>query len=96
MEQTMVTRYSAPTKYDKAPFKSLCKMSREDGRWCYFIQEGENMEEPQWVSLGDFFEKAFEEYIIKPEFIDECLQLYRHNTRPPMLNISKIIGEKSK
>jgi hypothetical protein len=54
MEQSV--RYCAPTKYDKAPYKSVMKVLRDDG--CeYYAQTSENLEEPIWERVGLLLEE---------------------------------------
>jgi len=90
-----LTRFSPPGKYDKAPFKTIYRMSKDDTHWGYYLQTSTNAEEPEWIPMGYFFERAFESFLTHQEFIEECMRLYDLNARKPLASINKIIKEKT-
>ena len=86
------TRFSPPGKYDKAPHKTIYRLSKDDSHWEYFIQLSENEDEPHWLPMGYFLEHAFEGFLKDDAFIKECMRLYDYNNDNPLTKISKIIG----
>jgi hypothetical protein len=67
-------RYTTPTKYDKAPYGTICKVVGDSEKYDLYIQVyGDNVEECHWIKLGDYLETAFKEGILNQEFIDDLL-----------------------
>ena len=65
-------RYSKPTRYDKADYGSICKYEKD-----YFIQVSKDPEISNWLTMGDFLLKAFQDSILNKDFISECLSNYK-------------------
>lgn len=77
--QNVLTRYTHPTKFDVAPYGTLWKEVNSSGDYSLFIQLGKDISETNavnWVGIGAFLETAFKESLLKPEFINKCLELY--------------------
>lgn len=90
----MEQRFSPPTSQVEAPYKTIMKVQEgEDASCNYYIQIARAEEKPQWIRVGMFLEKAFENFIDNKEFIDECLRLFEPKKEVPFANISKIIKE---
>ncbi|MFI5332584.1 MAG: hypothetical protein ACHQVS_00615 [Candidatus Babeliales bacterium] len=45
-------RHSAPTKYDQAPYGTLCEVINSEGNQLY-VQRSRDEENPLWVHMGD-------------------------------------------
>lgn len=70
-------RYSPPTRFDAAPFGTLCTVIGDDeSQITYFIQLGHG-EHAQWEPLGDFIAFVYKDKIHDPDFISECLKKYQ-------------------
>lgn len=65
-------RFSKPTRYDKAPYGSVCKYEKE-----YFIQVSQDPEISNWLTMGDFLLNVFRNSILNEEFILDCLDDYK-------------------
>jgi hypothetical protein len=74
MEQVM--KYSSPTKFDKAPYSTIWR-NKFDDHCDAFIQVSEILDEPNWINMGTFLEKAFKEQLESEYFIEECLIKYK-------------------
>lgn len=51
----IILRNANPHQYDQAPIGSICKVLINDHCHERFIQKNLNEEEPQWESLGIFY-----------------------------------------
>ncbi len=89
----MDDRYSAPTRHEKAPYKTIVRVHNDSEQWNYYIQISRNEEIPNWLPLGKFFEKAFDSYTTNTKFIEECIRLFDYSNNKPLSNISRIIKE---
>lgn len=49
----LLMRICPPSKYDSAPYMTLCLIEADDGIG-YYIQTSENIEEPRWIEMGEF------------------------------------------
>lgn len=67
-------RFTVPTRYDAAPYGSLCMVKKDDGRPEYYIQKSTDPEVADWERFGIFLEHLFEEDIKDSTFIKECLK----------------------
>lgn len=67
----IIQRYTNPTKYDVAPYGTICKNNDS-----LFIQVSKNTESSNWLPLGEFLLKVFQKSILTNDFIKECLELY--------------------
>jgi hypothetical protein len=73
----IILRYTTPTRYDKASYGAVCKILREGEKHEYYIQVShDNIENSEWMRVGDFLEIAFRKAINDRIFIDDCLKLY--------------------
>jgi len=70
-----LTKYSAPTKWDKAPYATIWKISHEDGDDIR-IQISRDIDNPVWVALPEVLVKAFHRFYSDPSFVDECISMY--------------------
>ena len=79
---TATIKYLVPNRYDAAPFGTICKVISDKSE-SFYVQVSNDKEHADWIRLGTVFEKAFKDYMFKPEFVNECLLLYtdsRENT----------------
>lgn len=81
-------RYYVP-KTDKRPTGTHWKAILDDGKEVYYIQVGQE-DNPEWIELGQFYVAAFEDYR-KPEFIADCIELYRRRLK--VKELEKIVKE---
>lgn len=72
-------RIFPPTRYDVAPYRTICRVKEECGTISEFIQLNDDESNPQWVTLGDFLYRAFAGKLSDQEFIDECIKKYHGN-----------------
>ena len=95
MEETVqiVKKYAKPTAYDLAAYKSVWQAIKDKGQSDYYIQCSSDCLSPQWVPLGIFLEKAFEEFKLKKDFIDAAFDLYNGKTEG-LKGIEMIVGVK--
>ena len=73
----MIIRYTAPpTKYDQAPYKTLCILQLNDEGTVsqLFIQVSEDETNPNWISVEELVVKAFKSQFDNKTFIEECLE----------------------
>jgi hypothetical protein len=77
--EDIILRYTVPTRYDKAPYGAICKVSYEGDKHEFYIQiASDDVEENHWLKMGDFLEIAFRKEILEDkEFIKGCLELYK-------------------
>lgn len=72
----MIIRYTAPpTKYDIAPYKTLCKIHLNDSGSDsqLFIQMAEDEMNPVWMSVEELVIQAFKPLFEDQAFLDDCL-----------------------
>ena len=73
----MIIRYTAPpTKYDTAPYKTLCILHLNDEGTVsrLFIQTAEDETNPNWMSVEELVIQAFKPRFEDPVFLEECLK----------------------
>lgn len=71
-----ITRYTAqPTKFDIAPFGTLCRVIKNDEATEveYFIQSSPIQEDPCWLSAQDLLLSVYEKKLEDPVFIQGLL-----------------------
>jgi hypothetical protein len=68
-------RICPPSRYDPAPYKTICYVEGEDGVDGY-IQVSKDHETPHWVPMGDFLYKVFRDKLSDDKFIDTCFGRY--------------------
>lgn len=72
-----VVRYTTPTKYDKAPKGSICRVMNDNSTYTLYIQIADTEEDHYtWITMGDFLEGVFKAYIENKHFIDLCFCLF--------------------
>jgi isopentenyldiphosphate isomerase len=77
MEKEIIIRYTAPTRYDKAPYGTICKVIIEGEKHKLYIQVSpDDVENSEWVRWGDFLEVVFKRDIFEKAFVKDCLDLY--------------------
>jgi hypothetical protein len=88
-----ITKFVAPSQFDREPFGTRW-IEVNEGVSKYFIQLSEDINNPEWRSLGSFFECVFADLLEDREFMNECLRLYSYNKDKPYKKISDIIKDK--
>jgi len=89
----MKLKYTAPTDLDKEIYGTICKEVTDDMAARYWIQCNENLETPEWIMIGAFFERVFARYLEDISFMGECLRLYKFNKDKPLHRISEILKD---
>ena len=79
-------KYSAPTVYSKAPYKSICKVvlnysNESPENYEYYIQTSIDDKHPYWENMGDFLVKTFESMLEREIFIDNCFDIINGTER---------------
>ena len=92
MGREIVIRYTIPTKFDMAPYGTICKVLLDNDKVEHFIQLGQS--DVQWKRLGTFFEEAFDGFLHDRGFVDECLALFSKKTLDLFLDIKGISEDK--
>ena len=92
MELKRIVRHTIPSKYDSAPFGTICQANIGDEDYQLYIQLSES-EESQWEPMGFLLEKAFESVLQDEEFIKELLFLIGTNEDQSFANIAKILNK---
>ena len=78
----ILTRYTAPTKLDEAPFGTLWLQiieSFNEDITATFIQTSRDEKQPLWERMGLFLEKVYKHKLLDSEFIEESLRIYEGN-----------------
>ncbi len=75
MDNGHLIRYSAPTKYDTALYGAIWIQMLDDCKDMY-IQVSKDDQNPQWIRIGKFLEKAFSANLFDEDFISKCLEAY--------------------
>jgi len=71
----MLAKFTAPSKIDIAPYKTIWQFIHSDKSYDYYIQMSET-ETMRWERLGSVLERAFEYHIINDtSFIEDALRL---------------------
>lgn len=69
-------RIFPPTRFDSAPYRTICKVRGDSNVVYEFIQLNDDEENPYWVPVGEFLYKALCHKLSDQRFIDECIQSY--------------------
>lgn len=69
-------RYTIPTRYDEAPFGTLCLVRLEEQPDQLYIQLNDTDGPADWQPLGYLLEKVFTPFLTNDTFINECLRHY--------------------
>lgn len=83
-------RYKSPTRYDVAPFNTLCQVEEGDDDRQFpdrktdslpkmFVQISENEDRPCWVDMGELLLGANLRNIQKDDLRKEWIRLYREH-----------------
>ena len=95
MEFKRIVRHTIPSKYDLAPFGTLCQANIGDDGYQLYIQLSELPEEAKWEPIGFLLEKAFEEVLQDEMFITELFHLIGVREYKSFKYIAKILEEKT-
>ena len=76
-EKKRLIKYSAPTKFDKAPYLTLWASMKDMGASDLYVQISEDEELPTWIQMGPLLEKAFDEFFENEKFMKSAIELYR-------------------
>lgn len=90
MALNYITRHTVPTKYDTAPYGTLCYSMKDEDEYKLFIQLS-TIEEARWEPIGYLLEMAFEEKLDNEEFINEILNLSTCTSEKSFSTLSKIL-----
>lgn len=82
-EVKILTRYNVPTKYDSAPYGTLCivylstdnQLEKIDEK--LFIQVSQDEQHPHWLSTAHILEQIFFKSFKKQAFLKEILDLFK-------------------
>lgn len=91
MEEKVTVRYTAPTRYDKAAWGSICKVMSDSDEFSYYIQITKNEDHAHWVKVEDFLSNVFYEYIENQNFILACLDYITGTDKERSFNLGRII-----
>ena len=93
MDSKRIIRHTLPTKFDSAPFGTLCQVNIGDDDRQFYIQLSDS-EEAKWEPLGFLMEDAFKEILEDTEFIEELLNLVRVSEYKSFDTIAEILKKK--
>ena len=91
MKLNRIVRHTLPTKYDTAPFGTICQANYGDDSFELFIQLNDHGD-ARWEPVGSLMECAFSEILEHEEFIQELLLLSVANDNKSFENIAKILA----
>lgn len=74
MALNYITRHTTPSKYDSAPYGTLCYSMKDEDEYKLFVQLSKT-DEARWEPIGHLFEEALFEKCEDDEFIAELLAL---------------------
>lgn len=70
-----IMRYTLPTRYDDAPYGTICIL-KSDTEDKFYIQVSQDKTTNTWITMGDMLVGAFKDKLLDDVFIKECLQGY--------------------
>lgn len=73
-QRKFLIRYNAPTKLCAAPYGQIWQCMHDNEEYSLYIQVSRVPEEPVWLKMGDFLEKAFAHQLFNETFIAQLLQ----------------------
>lgn len=88
-------QFTRPSNYNFAPYLTQWIFKEEESSEIY-IQLSEDAGHPKWERMGNLLEIAFFDFLNKPEFLDECVRLYKHRKEDPLIKITEIIKEQQR
>jgi hypothetical protein len=86
-------RYSAPTKFDKAPQFTACKVVDDDKNETIYVQISDDPEYGTWMKMTDLIGKALLPLAEDPTFIKACLNLIKESTPEKVHTLAHIIDK---
>jgi hypothetical protein len=86
-------RYSAPTKFDKAPQFTVCKVVDDDKNETIYVQVGNDPDYGTWMKMSDLVAKAFTTLLEDQEFIKTCLDLLTSHDPKTVHTMARIIDK---
>ena len=86
-----IIRYSAPTKFDKAPQFTVCKVVDDDKNETIYVQVGDDPDYGTWMKMTDLVGKAFSTLLEDQEFIKTCLELLVAHDQKTVHTMARII-----
>jgi hypothetical protein len=92
MEHNKIIRHTPPTKYDSAPFATICQVVVGDEDYHIYIQLSDTVE-ARWEPVGYLLEAAFSDLVEDHEFIHELLVLITSEERS-YKNIAHTLNKK--
>lgn len=77
-EDILIRYTSAPTKFDYAPFGTLCSvlLNDEGTELEMFIQTSRDENDPAWISAAEILLKVYKPKITEPKFLKSLLSEY--------------------
>lgn len=83
--ENICIRYQPVTNHEHAPYTTIVKVinnydtgNREDAS--FYIQISKKEEKPNWISMGEFLETAYQGKFKDSAFINKCLRLFDKET----------------
>ena len=92
MDHKCIIRHTVPTKYDTAPYGTLCQSNTENE--CKLFIQLSHTEEAQWEPIGYLLEQAFLPLLTDAEFVQELLNLIPYNDPKCFKQISLLLLRK--
>lgn len=80
---SLVVKYSAPTKLISYPYGQIWKQIHDDNRFCLWVQTSKQESDPSWMKMGEFLEIAFKNDVYENKFIDRCLASFEAHKNTP-------------
>lgn len=74
MELKKIVRHTLPTKFDNAPYGTICQVKHDEDSSSLFIQISP-CDDALWEPIGSIMEKAFEEFLEDQHFIEQLIHL---------------------
>ena len=91
----ITVRYAPPSRFDVAPWATMCKVMLEGSDHDLYIQISKDETKPEWLKMRHLLEKAFEHFLADTVFIESCLEYYSQPDLKHLLQICEIIKNRS-
>ena len=78
-EETLITRYNPPTRFDYAKQGTICKVLND--KVTYYIQAAKD-DTIEWKPIGTIFAETFSDLFDNEEFIEELMKIYNDPEYP--------------
>lgn len=85
-----ITRHTVPSKYDAAPFGTLCYSMLDEDEYKLYVQLSK-VEESRWEPIGYLLEVALEEKLESEELILELLDLVDRRPNKSFIRLAEIL-----